>query len=508
MNNQLPFLSILVWMPIIAGILLLSLGKRPYSSFAAKVSLLISFCAVAVCILLLKGMDPNTIEMQFSEKIPWIQGLQVYYHLGADALSALLITLSVLISTIVIIRAVYRREPLCYLAAFLMMQGFVCGAFAALDAILFYVFWEATLIPMFLIIGLWGGENRRYATLKFFLYTLFGSVLLLAAILFLHQQFLQSPLGMDSSFNILSFQALPLDLKSQQWLFFAFLLAFGIKLPIWPLHTWLPDAHVEAPSGGSMVLAGILLKMGAYGLLRFMLPIVPDASRFFATGMVVLSLIAIVLIALIAIVQIDLKKVIAYSSIAHMGFVTLGLFSIYGIASTAQTLEGLGLAGAIIQLISHGFISAALFLCVSFLYEQTHTRLIKDYGGIAHQMPIFATYFMIFSLANIALPGTSAFVGEFLVLLTAFQANIFYAGLASLTLILGALYSLWLYKRVILGPKQSDRATLHDIGILDQGLCMLLAVPIIGIGLYPNPLLHFMQSFINHLLAQMLISKI
>ena len=491
-----------------AGILLLCLAKTSYSSFAFKIALLISLCSIALCILLLKGMDPNIVEMQYSEKILWIQPLQVYYHLGVDTLSALLITLSVLITTIVIIRAAYRLESIQYLAAFLIIQGLMCGTFAALDAILFYVFWEATLIPMFLIIGLWGGENRRYAALKFFLYTLFGSVLLLAAILYLHQQSLQNPLSMGGSFNILNFQSLSLDLKSQKWLFFAFLLAFGIKLPLWPLHTWLPDAHVEAPSGGSMVLAAILLKMGAYGLLRFMLPIVPDASRFFATGMIILSLIAIVLIALIAIVQVDLKKVIAYSSIAHMGFVTLGLFSIYHSQSTTNHLDLLGIAGAIIQLISHGFISAALFLCVGFLYEQTHTRLIKDYGGIVHQMPIFSTYFMIFSLANIALPGTSAFVGEFLVLLTAFKANIFYAILASSTLVLGAGYSLWLYKRVILGPKQDYHAKLKDIGMLDQSLCLILTLPIIGIGLYPNPLLHFMQSFINHLLQQMLNSKI
>ncbi len=513
---SVPVLSVLIWMPILTGILVFFLKKDSQKAFARFVSIVVSTSLLALCLFLINAIDPQRTDFQWSEKISWIPSLDIHYALGVDALSLSLIALTCLMTWLVIVLACRPKNQLLhpedqasnhYLAAFLIMQGLVCGTFAALDAIVFYVFWEAALIPMFFIIGLWGSSRKRYATMKFILYTLFGSVFLLTAILYLGHLQQHLEIGNLTRFEIAAFQGVPLGLRTQQCLFFAFLLAFGIKLPLWPLHSWLPDAHSEAPTGGSILLAAILLKMGAYGLLRFLLPIVPDASRFFAVGMVCLSLLAIVSIALIAIAQMDLKKLVAYSSIAHMGFVTLGLFGTY-LIPIGHT-QSLGVLGAFIQLISHGFISAALFLCIGLLYERAHSRLIQDYGGIAQVMPRFTTYFMFFILANLGLPGTSGFVSEFLIILSSFQSLPIIALIASCSLVLTAFYSLRMYQQVALGPIFNPAiVTFKDLSAREWGLCLILALPILILGLYPKPLMDFMTSSIQPLLLHMLSSKI
>lgn len=498
-----PLLSLLIWLPIAGGVLLFAIGgdKRPHT--ARWVALWVSLLCLAFCIPLWQGFDPALSELQWVEHKPWFPPLDIFYGLGVDGFSLPLIALTCLLTPLVVLAAwqTVTHKVAHYLAAFLLLQGFVCGVFAATDAMLFYIFWEAMLIPMFLIIGIWGGPRRTYAAVKFFLYTFLGSVFLLVALIYLHYQ--AQKLGIDHPFSIAAFQAVPLSLRAQHWLFLAFLLAFAVKIPMVPLHTWLPDAHVEAPTGGSVILAAILLKMGGYGLLRFMLPIVPDASREWQGGVIVLSLIAIVYIGLIAIVQKDMKKLIAYSSIAHMGFVTLGIFIAFHLLNQGtQDSALLGIEGAYAQMISHGFISGALFFCVGVLYDRAHSRNIADYGGVVNTMPFFASFFVLFALANAGLPGTSGFVGEFLVILSSFQADPWYAFFAAMTLILAASYSLWMIKRVVFGPVVNETvARLHDLTLREWSVLTVLAVGVIGVGVWPLPLLKMSETASETLLA-------
>jgi NADH-quinone oxidoreductase subunit M len=509
--NTLPILSFLIWLPIIGGLILLLLKQN--TSFAKIGSLLFSLCSLSLCGVLVLGFDSSTWTMQWQEHRAWIPPIHVYYSLGVDGFSLPLIILNCFMTLLVVIANFCSVQPSIqgYLAVFLILQGLLNGAFAALDSILFYTFWEAMLVPLFLMIGIWGGANRIYATLKFFLYTFLGSVLLLMAILYLHIAASQSGVAPVDSFNILTFHTLPLALNTQKALFLAFLIAFAVKVPMWPVHTWLPDAHVEAPTGGSVMLAAILLKMGGYGFLRFLLPITPDASQVFALGMVGLSLVAIVYIALVAIVQKDLKTLIAYSSISHMGFVTLGIFVPFLIAENRGVTEpiSMGIQGAMVQMISHGFISGALFFAVGALYERMHSRQIKDYGGVANVMPVFSAFFMLFALANIGVPGTSGFVGEFFIILSAFQAQPVFALFSASILILGATYTLWMIKRVILGPINNPAvAKLPDLALNEKIVFMLLAVVILGMGVWPKPVLDFIQSTSSHVITQMLHSKL
>lgn len=514
MLQTVPLLSLLIWISIMGGVMLFCFRAPKYQTWSKNIGLFISLVCLALCLPLVMGFDNNLWAMQWQEKNPWVPTLNIYYALGVDGFSLPLIVLTCFMTVLVAISAYQsvKENAAEYLAAFLIMQGFICGAFAAIDAILFYVFWEAMLIPMFLIIGIFGGKNRVYATLKFFLYTFLGSVLLLVALIYL--QIVASHTAEIHSFDIfsiLSFQNLPLTLEAQKWLFFAFLIAFAVKVPMWPVHTWLPDAHVEAPTGGSVILAAILLKMGGYGFLRFILPITPDASRLFANGMIVLSLIAIVYIALVAIVQKDMKKLIAYSSISHMGFVTLGFFIVFAIVANTNDTEAATLAidGSMIQMISHGFVSGALFLCVGVLYDRMHTRLIQDYGGVANSMPVFASFFMLFALANVGLPGTSGFVGEFFVILSAYKAQFWVALLAATILVFGASYTLWMYKRVVFGPAENPQVlALPDLGQAEKIVFILLALMVLALGLWPSPLINLMHSSTAHLLEQMLQTKL
>jgi NADH-quinone oxidoreductase subunit M len=439
------------------------------------------------------------------EFAPWIESFGVHYHLGVDGFSMPLIILTTFSTILVVVAAweVIQYKPSQYLAAFLIMEGLMVAVFSALDAVLFYVFFEAMLIPLFLVIGIWGGPNRVYATLKFFLYTFFGSVFLLVALLYLHV--------VSDSFSILVFQDVGLSMTEQTWLLLAFLIAFAVKVPMWPVHTWLPDAHVEAPTGGSVILAAITLKIGGYGFLRFALPITPDASAVLDTFIITLSLIAVVYIGFVALAQSDLKKLIAYSSIAHMGFVTLGLFMVFDIFANASTGSGAVLAveGAIFQMISHGFISAAMFLSVGVLYDRMHTREIGAYGGVVNTMPKFAALAVLFSMANAGLPGTSGFVGEFMVILAAFQANFWYAFLAATTLILGAAYTLWMVKRVFFGEVANDHvAKLVDVSSREMAMLCVLAVLVIAMGVWPAPVIDVMSASVEHLLTQVSVSKL
>lgn len=512
---KLPILSFLIWLPILGGTALLFLNKFnsiQNTNWVRQIALAIAVLCLILCVPLFQGFDTALWQMQFTENLPWIPSFGIGYTLGIDGFSLPLIALTCLMTVLVILVApsAVKENLSQYLAAFLIMQGFICGALAAVDGILFYVFWEGMLIPMFLIIGIWGGKNRIYATLKFFLYTFLGSVLFLVALIYLYLRAKEAGIDATSAFNILNFHQLSLSLTIQKALFIAFFFAFAIKVPMWPLHTWLPDAHVEAPTGGSVILAAILLKMGGYGFLRFMLPIVPDACRVFAVPMIVLSLIAIVYIGFVAIVQKDLKKLIAYSSISHMGFVTLGFFIAYVLmdSSNFANVGKSGIEGGMVQMISHGFISGALFFCVGVLYERHHSRLIKDYGGVVNAMPIFASFFMLFAMANVGLPGTSGFVGEFLVILATYQANISYAFMAALILVLGASYTLWMYKRVIFGRvPNSDIAALPDITWNEKLIFLALAVFVLALGLWPAPLLNLMHASSAHLVTQMMQAK-
>jgi len=491
--THLPLLSLAIWTPVLFGVLVLAVGRDNRPALTRWLSLLGSLAGLAVALPLIARFDRLAHGMQFVEQFDWIERFNVAYALGIDGISLWLVVLTALITVIAIIAGWenVERRVAQYMGAFLILSGLMIGVFCATDGLLFYLFFEATLIPMFLIIGVWGGENRIYAAFKFFLYTFFGSLLMLVAVIWLYFQ--------TDSFDIAVWHALPLPLSAQILLFLAFLLAFAVKVPMWPVHTWLPDAHVEAPTGGSVVLAAVMLKLGAYGFLRFSLPIAPDASRHLAWLMITLSLIAVIYVGLVALVQKDMKKLVAYSSIAHMGFVTLGFF----------LFDTLAVQGGIVQMVSHGFVSAAMFLCIGVLYDRMHTRQIADYGGVAHTMPRFAALFVLFSLANCGLPATSGFVGEFMVILASVKAN-FWIGLGAATaLILGAAYSLWLVKRVVFGPVANDGvAALADAGKREFFLLGLLAVIVLAVGLYPAVLTDSMQTSVADLLQHVAKSKV
>jgi len=486
-------LSLVIWVPIAAGIAVLATGNDRNAGLARVLALIGAIAGFVVSLPLYTQFDTLQAGMQFVEISPWIENFNITYHLGVDGISVLFILLTSFTTVLVVIAGwkVIEKRVAQYMAAFLFMSGLMNGVFAALDAVLFYVFWEAMLIPMFLIIGIWGGPNRVYAAVKFFLYTLLGSLLMLVAFIYLYTK--------GGTFEILDFHRLPLTLTEQILIFFAFFMAFAVKVPMWPVHTWLPDAHVEAPTGGSVVLAAIMLKMGAYGFLRLSLPIVPDASHALSGFMITLSLIAVVYIGLVALAQTDMKKLIAYSSISHMGFVTLGFF----------IFNAYGIEGALVQMISHGFISAAMFLCVGVLYDRMHSRMIADYGGVANRMPIFAAFFVLFAMANSGLPGTSGFVGEFMVIMGAVKANFWYAFLAAATLIFGAAYTLWMVKRVIFGAVANDHVEhLDDITPREFLVLGLLAVAVLGMGLYPLPFTEVMHHSVNNLLSHVAQSKL
>ncbi len=504
MFAELPILSLLIWGPILGGVWVLYAGDRQEET-VKTLALMFSVVTFLLSTLLYKNFDITTHEMQFVEFAYWIEAFNINYYLGVDGIAMPLIILTTFMTVLVILSAweVIEKRISQYLASFLIMEGLMIGVFSAVDAMLFYVFWEAMLIPMFLIIGIWGGPRRVYATIKFFLYTFLGSVFMLVAFIYLYSQ--------SGSFNILELQNLPLGSGAQKLIFIAFLLAFAVKIPMWPVHTWLPDAHVEAPTGGSVILAAIMLKLGGYGFLRFSLPITPDASLYFADMMIVLSLIAIVYIGFVALVQQDMKKLIAYSSISHMGFVTLGFFVGFSIYVATGSTEGavFGLEGAMVQMISHGFISGALFLCVGVMYDRMHSREIKDYGGVVNTMPHFAAFMMLFAMANAGLPGTSGFVGEFVVILSSYQANFWIAFMAALTLILGAAYTLWMYKRVIFGEVANDNVKhLKDINSRETFILSMLAIAVLIFGLYPAPLFDAMHPTLEHLFEQMLQTKV
>ncbi len=486
-------LSIVIWLPIIGGLLVLAAGNASDES-ARRIALGFAIATFISSLPLYLNFDPSVATHQFTESREWVGVFNIYYSLGLDGISLPLVLLTTFLTIVVVIAGwrVIETRVSQYMAAFLILEGLMIGVFCALDAILFYIFWEGMLIPMFLIIGVWGGENRVYAAIKFFLYTLLGSLLMLVAFLYLHNV-------SDSSFDIRAWHALPyIPLHVQILLFIAFFSAFAVKVPMVPVHTWLPDAHVEAPTGGSVILAAVMLKMGAYGFLRFNLPILPDASHELAIFMVALSLVAVVYIALVALVQTDMKKLIAYSSISHMGFVTLGIF----------VFNTQGIEGAIVQMISHGFVSGALFLCVGVLYDRLHSRKIATYGGVAHSMPVFAAFMMLFSLANVGLPGTSGFVGELLVIIGAFQVSIAYAFIAALTLIFGAAYTLWMYKRVIYGAVASEAvAGLKDITRREALTLGLVAFFVLLVGIWPFPLLEMIHSSVELLVTQTSVVK-
>jgi len=478
-------LSLAIWVPIAAALLVLAAGGDRNAPLQRTIALLGALAGFLVTIPLYAGFDAAKAGMQFVELAPWIPRFAVNYHLGVDGISMLFLLLNSFITVLVVIAgwSVIESRVGQYYASFLMLSGFMNGVFAALDGVLFYVFFEATLIPMFIIIGVWGGPNRVYAAVKFFLYTLLGSLLMLVALLYLY--------GKSGSFAILDWHKLPLALGAQQWLFFGFLLAFAVKVPMWPVHTWLPDAHVEAPTGGSVVLAAIMLKLGAYGFVRFTLPILPDASRHLAWLMIALSLVAVVYIGLVALVQTDMKKLIAYSSISHMGFVTLGMF----------VFNAWGVEGALVQMISHGFVSAALFLCVGVLYDRMHSRMIADYGGVVNTMPKFAALMMLFAMANCGLPATSGFVGEFMVIMGAMQKSFWLAFAAASTLVFGAAYTLWMVKRVIFGAVANEHvAALKDLNPRETLVLGLLAAAVLFMGVYPNPFTEVMHASVGELL--------
>ena len=491
MNDHL--LSLAIWVPIVAGLLVLAARGERNAPMQRSLALIGALLGFAVTIPLYTGFDLSNPGMQFVQNIPWIERFNVNYHLGVDGISVLFILLNSFVTILVVIAgwSVVQSRVSQYYASFLILSGLMNGVFSALDGVLFYVFFEATLIPMFIIIGVWGGPNRVYAALKFFLYTLAGSLPFLVALLYLYNK-------SGGSFEILDWHNLPLALGVQILLFFGFLVAFAVKVPMWPVHTWLPDAHVEAPTGGSVVLAAIMLKLGAYGFVRFSLPILPDASRELSWLMIALSLIAVVYVGLVALVQTDMKKLIAYSSISHMGFVTLGFF----------IFNAIGIEGGLVQMISHGFVSAAMFLCVGVMYDRMHTRAIADYGGVVNTMPKFASLMMLFAMANCGLPATSGFVGEFMVIMGAMKVNFWIAFAAATTLIWGAAYTLWLYKRVIFGAVANDHvAKLSDLNGREALVLALLAAAVLFMGIYPLPFTDVMHGSVNQLLHHIAVPK-
>jgi NADH-quinone oxidoreductase subunit M len=496
-------LAILIWLPIGGGFAVLGLGAHPATARSA--SLLVSALTFAFSLPLWAAFMGGTAQMQFVERTPWIPAIHADFHIGVDGISMPLILLTTFTTVLIVIAGWQNvdKRVAQYFAAFLILEGLMIGVFSALDGALFYVFWEAMLLPMFIIIGIWGGPHRVYATVKFFLYTFMGSLLMLVALIYLYLK--------AGTYELAAFQRMPLTLTEQTFIFLAFFAAFAVKVPMWPVHTWLPDAHVEAPTGGSVVLAAIMLKMGGYGFMRFSLPIAPDACRELDWLIITLSLIAVVYIGFVALVQRDMKKLIAYSSIAHMGFVTLGLFiGLQIVAHTGRTSGiQMGMDGALVQMLSHGLVSGAMFLCVGVVYDRVHSREIAAYGGVVNTMPKFAAFMVFFAMANSALPGTTGFVGEFLVILAAFKANAWYAFLAGTTLVLGAAYTLWLVKRVIFGAVANDKvAALKDLNGREFLVLSVLAAAVLLFGVWPAPLLDVMRASTQHLAQQLLVSKI
>ena len=492
--NGIALLSTVIWLPILVGVFVLFTGSDRNAGFARWLALAGAVAGFIVALPLYVNFDPTTHGMQFIELTPWIESYKINYYLGIDGISLLLILMNTFTTVLVVLAGwkVIESRVAQYMAAFLMLSGMMNGVFCAIDAALFYVFFEATLIPMFIIIGVWGGPNRVYAALKFFLYTLLGSLLTLVAFIYLYT-------ASGGSFSLQEYYALQLPLSAQILLFIAFFAAFAVKVPMFPVHTWLPDAHVEAPTGGSVVLAAVMLKLGAYGFIRLSLPILPDASHVLAPVVIGLSLIAVVYIGLVALVQTDMKKLIAYSSISHMGFVTLGVF-IFNV---------MAMEGAVIQMVSHGFVSGAMFLCVGVLYDRMHSRLIADYGGVANKMPVFAAFFMLFAMANSGLPGTSGFVGEFLVIMGTMKVNFWYAAIAATTLLFGAAYTLWMYKRVVFGAVANSHVeALTDIGAREGLVLALVAIAVLGMGLYPQAFASVLHNSVGDVLALAMKSKL
>ncbi|WP_288392094.1 NADH-quinone oxidoreductase subunit M [uncultured Herbaspirillum sp.] len=489
-----PTLSVAIWVPIVFGILVLALGRDSNPALARWLALFGSLVGLVVTFPLIQHFDPLAHGYQFIEKTPWIDRFSISYYLGLDGISLWFVPLTAFITVIVVLAGwvVIQKRVAQYMGAFLILSGIMVGVFSALDAMLFYAFFEATLIPMFIIVGVWGGDNRVYAAFKLFLYTLLGSLLMLIALIYLY-------FVSGGSFEIPVWHQVPLSMLEQKILFFAFLAAFAVKVPMWPVHTWLPDAHVQAPTGGSIVLAAIMLKLGAYGFLRFSLPILPDASHALSGFMIFLSLVAVIYIGLVALVQQDMKKLVAYSSIAHMGFVTLGFFM----------FNDMALQGGIVQMISHGFVSGAMFMCIGVLYDQMHTREIAQYGGVVNKMPRFAFFFILFSLANCGLPATSGFVGEFMVILGAVRFNFWIGLLAATALIWGAAYSLWLAKRVIFGAVANHHvAELVDLNAREFLILGLLAIATLVMGIYPGIITDSIQTSVTDLLRHVAMSKI
>jgi len=493
-SNTFPWLTLAIFVPIVFGLLVLAVGRDDRPGLTRGLSLAGAVAGFLVTIPLYTGFDNTTAAMQFVEKASWIEAFNVNYHLGIDGISLWFVLLTAFITIIVVLAGweVITSRVAQYMAAFLILSGLMVGVFVALDGMLFYVFFEATLIPMYIIIGAWGGDNRIYAAFKFFLYTLMGSLLTLIAFIYLWH-------ASGGSFDILTWHKVKLGQTEQILIFVALLAAFAVKVPMWPVHTWLPDVHVEAPTGGSIVLAAIMLKLGAYGFLRFSLPITPDASHSLAGLMITLSLIAVIYIGLVAIIQEDMKKLVAYSSVAHMGFVTLGFF----IFNTA------GVEGAIVQMISHGFVSGAMFMCIGVLYDRMHSRRIADYGGVVNVMPRFATFFILFSMANSGLPATSGFVGEFMVIMGAVEHNFWIGLLAATALILGASYSLWMVKRVVLGDIANDHVReLTDINRREFVILGVMAIAVLYMGIYPKPFTDVMHVSVEALLQHVAVSKL
>lgn len=499
-------LSVLIWLPVIAGLLVIMTGNDNNANVARSIAVISGVISLLLCIPLYYNFDSNNPMMQFTEHLDWINAYDINYNLGVDGISMPMVILTNFTSLIVVLAAwqAIKHKVAQYLATFLIMQGTMVGVFEATDSMLFYVFWEAMLIPMYICIGVWGGEKRSYASIKFFIYTFLGSALMLVALLYLRLQ--------AGSFEIANFYLLHIPMTIQIIIFLAFFIAFAVKVPMWPFHTWLPDAHAEAPAGGSVILAALMLKMGVYGFIRFSMPIVPDASQALNWLMILLGLIAIVYIAYIAIVQADMKRLIAYSSISHMGFAVLACFMVYSIIHVNHDYQDayMSLEGAMIQMIAHAFGSGAMFLGVGVLYDQLHTRMIKDYGGVASKMPVFAAFFMLFAMSNVGLPGTSGFVGEFMIILSAFRANFWIAFFASSALILGAAYTLWMLMRIFFGPvdKETNVDSLHDISWNNTLVFSLLGVGVLLLGIYPQCLLNVMHASVNHLLEVSLQSRL